>query len=164
MISPTTELPPTATPVTLSGIDAALRAAWSADTCSPDDLERTPWSAENPAWGHCDITALLVHDLFGGVLLCGDVRSSAGEQQGHHWWNRLPSGLELDLTREQFILGQQISTPRTVIRPPGPLRRQAEYELLWRRFGAAAGLVLSDDGEAGEATSASDSHSADERP
>ncbi|MEV0319402.1 hypothetical protein [Streptomyces sp. NPDC050659] len=125
--------------MTLTGIDAALRAAWSADTCSPDDQERSPWTAANPAWGHCDITALIVHDLFGGELLCGEVWSAQGEQQNYHWWNRLPSGLELDLTREQFLHDQRISAPRTVIRPPGPLpRRQSEYELLRLRFEAAA--------------------------
>ncbi|WP_456114964.1 YunG family protein [Streptantibioticus cattleyicolor] len=62
------------TPWTLTAIERALRASWAADTCSPDDLARAPWSPGNPAWGHCDITALLVNDLLGGDLVCGEVR------------------------------------------------------------------------------------------
>lgn len=131
-----------ANPLTLTGVDAALRAAWSADTCSPDDADRTPWTADNPALGQCDITAILVHDMFGGELLVGEVWSTDGEQQGFHWWNRLPSGLELDLTREQFLLGQRITAPRAVERPPGRLpRRHAEYELLRQRFTEAVSLA-----------------------
>ena len=79
--------------------------SWAADTCSPDDLERAGWSAENPAWGQCDVTALIVNDLFGGDLMLGEVHC-AGEQHGYHWWNRLGDGSEIDLTREQFRLGQ----------------------------------------------------------
>ncbi|MEU6766970.1 hypothetical protein ABZ916_31265 [Streptomyces sp. NPDC046853] len=124
-----------AQPLTLTGLSAALRAAWSADTCSPDDVARAPWTAENPAWGHCDVTAILVHEIFGGELLVGEVWSAEGEQQGFHWWNRLASGVELDLTHEQFRLGQRVTAPRSVERPPGRLpRRQEEYELLRQRF------------------------------
>ncbi|MGW5098661.1 YunG family protein [Streptomyces nodosus] len=117
----------------LLDIDKALRASWSADTCSPDDLDRAPWQPDNPSWGHCDITALIVNDLFGGDLVVGEVHCD-GEQQGFHWWNRLPSGVELDLTYEQFTRGQTVSAGRVVERPPGPLpRRWEEYLLLRER-------------------------------
>lgn len=130
-------------PLTLTSLDAALRTAWSADTCSPDDAARAPWTTGNPAWGQCDITAIVVHDMFGGELLVGEVWSADGEQQGHHWWNRLASGVELDLTREQFLQGQRVTAPRSVERPLGQLpRRQAEYELLRQRFSEAAALEL----------------------
>ncbi|MFG1928822.1 hypothetical protein [Cryptosporangium sp. NPDC048952] len=52
-------------PWNLLTLDSALRASWAADTCSPNDLERAGWQPENPAWGHCDITALIVNDIFG---------------------------------------------------------------------------------------------------
>ncbi|MFE0042650.1 YunG family protein [Streptomyces albireticuli] len=120
------------TPWNLLDLDRALRASWAADTCSPDDLARAGWEPGNPAWGHCDITALIVHDIFGGDLVVGEVRLD-GNQQGFHWWNRLPSGVELDLTREQFQCGQTITADRVVERPPGPLRRWDEYLLLRRR-------------------------------
>ncbi|HEU5426758.1 MAG TPA: hypothetical protein VFU74_07790 [Actinocrinis sp.] len=118
-------------PWSLAGIDQALRASWAADTCSPDDLARAGWNPGNPAWGHCDITALIVNDVFGGDLVVGEVHHE-GTQRGFHWWNRLPSGVELDLTREQFREGEIVSAARAVARPPGPLPRRWEAYLLLR--------------------------------
>ncbi|MGY0491991.1 YunG family protein [Streptomyces sp. WG-D5] len=118
----------------LLDLDAALRSAWSADTTSPDGAHR--WSPKNPAWGQCDITALVVNDLFGGDLMCGEVYLTDGTQEGYHWWNRLPSGIELDLTREQFRLGERVTNARVVVRPPGPLKRRwEEYLILRERVG-----------------------------
>ncbi|MFF8628286.1 YunG family protein [Streptomyces werraensis] len=119
-------------PWSLPDLDRAFRSCWAADTCSPDDLP--DWRPDNPSVGHCDITTLVVNDLFGGDLLVADVRRD-GSPHGHHWWNRLPNGIELDLTRDQFRGGETLSPPRTVTRPPGPLpRRHPEYELLRRRL------------------------------
>lgn len=128
------------TPWNLLVLDKALRACWAADTCSPDDLDRAGWQTENPAWGQCDITALVVNDIFGGDLMVGDVHLD-GEQHGFHWWNRLSSGVELDLTREQFRLGQTVTVGRVVKRPPGPLRRYKEYFLLRERLSAHLGRL-----------------------
>jgi hypothetical protein len=116
----------------LLAIDEALRLSWAPDTCSPDDLDRCGWQPDNPAWGHCDITALIVNDIFGGDLVVGKVYHLE-KQQGFHWWNRLPSGVELDLTREQFQQGQTITEARIVVRPPGPLPRRWEGYLLLRQ-------------------------------
>lgn len=113
----------------LLDLDRALRASWAADTCSPDDQDK--WQPDNPAWGHCDISSLLVHDLFGGDLMVGEVRL-AGEQHGFHWWNALPSGMQLDVTLEQFRRGQRVTAARVVSRPPGPLPRRWEDYLLLR--------------------------------
>jgi hypothetical protein len=119
------------TPWNLLDLDKALRASWAADTCSPDD--QAAWQPLNPARGHCDITALIVHDLLGGDLMLGEVYLN-GDQHGFHWWNRLPSGVELDLTLEQFQQGQSVTAARVVERPPGPLpRRWDEYLLLRER-------------------------------
>jgi hypothetical protein len=127
------------TPWTLTSIAEALRAAWAADTCSPDDIARSGWDPDNPAWGHCDITALIINDMFGGDLVLGEVYSD-GQQHGYHWWNRLSSGLEIDMTREQFRLGQIITAPRSVKRPQGRLpRRWDEYLLLRERLAAHLG-------------------------
>jgi hypothetical protein len=128
-------------PWTLAGIEDALRASWAADTCSPDDLDRAGWQADNPAWGHCDITALLVHDLLGGDLVVGEVHLD-DERNGWHWWNRLPGGVEIDLTREQFRRGQAIAGARMVRRPAGlPTRRCREYLLLRERVAARLGSL-----------------------
>ncbi|MEU7184725.1 hypothetical protein [Streptomyces sp. NPDC045470] len=132
-------------PLTLTDITQAVRSSWAADTCSADDLARSPWTTENPAWGHCDITALVVHDFFGGELLVGEVHLD-GEQHGYHWWNRLSSDIEIDLTHEQFKRGQVVSGSRAVQRPVGrPPRRGDEYELLrdrvWRTLGRTPAQV-----------------------
>ncbi|GAA1893728.1 alpha/beta fold hydrolase [Streptantibioticus ferralitis] len=130
------------TPWTLTHIQRALQASWAADTCSADDVARAPWRPANPAWGHCDITALVVNDLFGGDLVLGQVRLG-DEGRGHHWWNRLPGGVEVDLTREQFRLGETVVGGRIVTRPPGPLaRRRQEYLLLRRRLAQQLGSTL----------------------
>ena len=126
-------------PWTLHDIERALRASWAADTCSPDDLERAGWHPGNPAWGHCDITALLLNDLFGGDLVVGEVHAG-GTRQGFHWWNRLAGGVEIDLTREQFRDGQVIVAPKVVARPAGrPRRRYREYLLLRERVATHLG-------------------------
>lgn len=99
------------TALTLAAIEAALEASWAADTCSPDDLERTGWSPANPARGQCDITALLLNDIFGGDLVVGEVFAGE-EQQGFHWWNRLESGVDIDLSRHSFGRGSESLRPR----------------------------------------------------
>jgi hypothetical protein len=119
--------------LSMAEIDAAVRGSWAADTCSADDAARAPWTTDNPAWGQCDVTALVLHDLLGGSLMVGEVHLH-GEQHGYHWWNRLESGVEIDLTREQFQDGQVVTAGRIVTRPPGPpRRRQREYDLLRHR-------------------------------
>ncbi|WP_031511078.1 YunG family protein [Streptomyces megasporus] len=131
--------PNSSAPWSLLGLDRALRSSWAADTCSPSDITRIEWTPENPAWGHCDITSLIVNDLLGGDLVVGEVFCD-GRQEGHHWWNRLPSGIELDLTREQFIRGETVTGGRIVERPPGRLpRRWDEYLLLRRRVAERLG-------------------------
>jgi hypothetical protein len=63
-----------------------------------------------------------------------------GAQRGYHWWNKLASGIELDLTREQFQRGETLSNVQVKQRPPGPLpRRWAEYLLLRERVSAILG-------------------------
>jgi hypothetical protein len=69
-----------------------LPRAWSAGTSA----EPTNWTPGNAAWGQCAVTALVVQDALGGVLVRADVDGVA------HYWNRLDDGREVDLTREQF--------------------------------------------------------------
>ncbi|WP_412077291.1 alpha/beta fold hydrolase [Streptomyces xanthophaeus] len=140
----------TTTPWTLADIEAAIRAGWSADTCEPADISRIAWTAENPAWGQCDITAVVVQDIVGGELVLGEVFLD-GRQEGYHWWNLLPGGIRIDLTREQFRRGETVTPGRVVKRPPGRLpRRWEEYQLLRRRvidkLGPLPGVVVTDDG------------------
>ncbi len=112
-----------------------LRAAWGPDTCDPHDLEN--WRPDNPARGQCGVTALVVHDLLGGDLVLGEVHVG-GVKVGHHYWNRLPDGTEVDFTAEQFHPGEVVSGGRVQHRPPdAPRRCREQYALLRRRVLAA---------------------------
>jgi hypothetical protein len=80
-----------ATSVPTEGLARVIRAAWSAKSSSGDD-----WSPARPSVGQCAVTALVVQDYLGGELLQSHVQGIS------HYWNRLPDGTEVDLTRDQF--------------------------------------------------------------
>ena len=75
----------------------------------------------------------MVQDLLGGELLMAEVLHADGSRQGVHYWNRFAE-VELDLTREQFIDGEQIQAPQVVARPPDTSqgRLAAQYAALRR--------------------------------
>ena len=97
---------------TLAEIEKAIRASWGLDTAEEDD----GWTPENPSRGQCDITSLVVHDIFGGEILAAGVFRH-GERVESHMWNRLPGGLEVDLTHDQFRNGEVIGEPSVRTRP-----------------------------------------------
>lgn len=66
----------------------ALSKSWSLDTAPQ-------WTVENPAAGQCNVTALLVRDLFGGELL------KTRLPEGDHFYNRI-AGRRYDFTESQF--------------------------------------------------------------
>jgi hypothetical protein len=76
----------------INALREALEQAWSADT----SFDPSRWSGENPAWGQCAVTALIIQDHFGGELLHAEIGGIS------HFWNRMPTGQELDFTRHQF--------------------------------------------------------------
>ncbi|RBY84230.1 hypothetical protein [Blastococcus sp. TF02A-26] len=115
---------------TLATVTAAVRAAWSRETC--DEVDLADWTPGNPARGQCGVTALTVQDLLGGDLLLAEVLHPDGSRQGVHWWNRLPDGREVDLTSEQFAPHEVVQQPRVVPRPPGPPRRGAAQYAAFR--------------------------------
>ena len=123
----------------MEDVERAVRAAWGVDVCEdPADVPR--WSPSNPARGQCGPTALVVHDLLGGDLVVAEVRHADGSPQGYHWWNVLPDGREVDLTREQFTEGEVVGRPRVLARPAGPMKRgEAEYLRLRARVLTALG-------------------------
>ncbi|MDF0495938.1 MULTISPECIES: hypothetical protein [Bradyrhizobium] len=69
-------------------VQSALRRAWSLSTASQ-------WTASNPAAGQCNVTSLLVHELFGGDLLKTPLPA------GDHFYNRI-GGERYDFTACQF--------------------------------------------------------------
>ena len=115
---------------TLDDVAAAVRSAWCRATC--DDSDVAGWTPATPARGQCGATALTLHDLFGGDLLLAEVLLPDGSRQGWHWWNRLPGGEEVDLTRGQFAPHETVQPPRVVVRPPGLPRYDAEQYLRLR--------------------------------
>lgn len=111
----------------LAEITAALRESWSYETCDPQD--QLEWTPDNPARGQCGVTALVLSDLLGGVLLFAEVFED-GVRTGYHYWNRLPTGEDVDLTREQFRPGETLTDPVEVQpQPPGPIHADA-YAIL----------------------------------
>jgi hypothetical protein len=129
---------------TLVQLEQAIRQSWGPDTVDPDD----GWSADNPARGHCDVTSLVVHDLVGGELMASDVFLD-GDRIMAHMWNRLPSGIEVDLTREQFQNGEVLGEPTVRQRPPASVmadtahprhHRYQSYLLLADRVRTRLGL------------------------
>jgi hypothetical protein len=57
------------------------------------------WSPLNPACGQCAATALVVNDIFGGQIIKVKVRNYHNET---HYYNVLPTGEAIDLTKEQY--------------------------------------------------------------
>jgi hypothetical protein len=66
----------------------ALRMSWSLASARQ-------WTAENPAAGQCNVTALLIYQLFGGELL------KTSLPDGDHFYNRI-GGCRYDFTDSQF--------------------------------------------------------------
>jgi hypothetical protein len=121
--------------VSIESLQPVLRAAWGPDTCDPD--ARAEWRADNPSRNQCGTTALVVQDLLGGDLILAEVHVD-GAKVGHHYWNRLPGGLDVDFTAGQFRAEEVVVGGKVVVRPPdGPRRCVDEYELLRRRVFAA---------------------------
>ena len=81
--------------ITLEDLKNALEKSWSRETSSDPNT----WTPENPAWGQCAVTTCLVQDYFGGNL----IREAVNEPGvSSHYWNQLPDGTEIDLTKDQF--------------------------------------------------------------
>jgi hypothetical protein len=129
---------------TLAQLEEAIRRSWGPDTVDPDD----GWAEDNPAQGHCDVTALVVNDLVGGEFAAADVYLG-GQRIMAHMWNRLPSGIEIDLTREQFTRGETLGPARFTQRPPDSVladpvhhryHRYEQYLVLAERVRAQLGL------------------------
>lgn len=109
----------------MTGMRTLFELVWSADTSAADD-----WSPDNPAKGQCAVTALVLQDRLGGVLL------RAVNEGVSHYWNRLPDGFEVDMTRDQFTTwepGEIVERDRDyVLSFPDTAAR---YALLCERLG-----------------------------
>ena len=127
-------------------LEDAIRAGWCRWTSDP--VDQPAWTETNPASGQCASTALVVQDRLGGELLIADVHEADGSRQGVHYWNRLPGGREVDLTREQFRRGEVVGEPEVIERPADVTRGRlaGQYHLLAARvarLGEPAGAAVS---------------------
>jgi hypothetical protein len=120
-------------PSTLANLEHAIRASWSAETSD----RPSEWTEANPAFQQCDVTARVVRDYLGGEILAAGVVLE-GRRVDMHAWNRLPSGLELDLSREQFLQGERFETPEVLTEFVGASVDE-RYELLAARVRAKLG-------------------------
>ena len=133
VFSPLPAAPGAVSAFTLAGLEAAIRQSWSSETSADPD----EWSPENPSRGQCDVTAMLVRSYLGGEILVANVLHE-GRRVERHAWNRLPSGLTIDLTRDQFKRGELLGDP-TVDEPLGLGNARERQSLLAERVEKALG-------------------------
>lgn len=75
---------------------AVLEQCWTKETTYPPCQKE--WVPNDPSYGQCAITDMLVYDMFGGSI--HKIKVGGG---GTHYFNML-NGRYVDLTREQFDL------------------------------------------------------------
>lgn len=86
----------------ISELEKAVKQAWGKETSSDPDN----WSIENPAWGQCAVTSLVINDYLGGKLVWAEAVMPDGKKISHYFNNI--NNIEYDLTRCQFPEGTQI--------------------------------------------------------
>lgn len=102
----------------------SFEKSWSAESSFLPEQ----WNTNNPARGQCAVTALVVQDYLGGEIIKCDVTVD----DDSHFYNKLPDGEIVDLTRIQFTDGAKFENKKNVGREkilshPGT---QARYEIL----------------------------------
>ncbi|MBI5355966.1 MAG: hypothetical protein HZB68_05930 [Candidatus Aenigmarchaeota archaeon] len=106
----------------------ALRMSWSKET----SYYGKDWDEENPSYGQCAVTALVVQDYLGGEILRGET-----DGYGPHFWN-VVDGKEVDYTRGQFPKGTKITGGKKANR-----KRILSYNSVKRRYKALRDSVKS---------------------
>ena len=76
----------------LKDLEIILKKSWSKET----SYHSKKWTSKNPAFGQCAITSLIIQDFFDGKILETVIGGVS------HYWNKLPNGKEVDLTKTQF--------------------------------------------------------------
>jgi hypothetical protein len=105
-----------------------LRKSWS-------PASARQWTTENPAAGQCNVTALLVHELFGGELL------KTYLPEGDHFYNRI-SGQRYDFTESQFarpITYSDLPTTRSEAERGATTAELAALRAAFQRHSASSG-------------------------
>ena len=94
----------------ISVLKKAIQTSWNKETSS--DPEK--WSCDNPAWGQCAVTALIVNDYLGGDIVWAEAKITDGRGISHYF--NYANRKEIDLTRIQF--------PERTIIPAGVDKRK----------------------------------------
>jgi hypothetical protein len=88
------------------------------------------WNKDNPLLGHCRVVSAVIYAIFGGSIKWARIN-----ERTTHYWNVLPSGKELDLTKGQFTNsviipeGTKVTIDETLA---GPTMKKT-YPLLLKR-------------------------------
>lgn len=87
-------------------LETAIEGSWDASTSADPDN----WDDDNPAYGQCAVTALVVQELMGGDIVWRDAviddpaeKDDYFDEDDHvsHYFNEI-DGETIDLTRQQF--------------------------------------------------------------
>jgi hypothetical protein len=112
-------------------IEKALRESWDKKTCFPP--VRDQWKQDLPELGQCAVTSLIIQEIYGGEIFFN--------KKINHFWNKLPTGEFIDLTRSQFKRPIKIKRFEQVDRDTILKSSEAKrfktanrYKLLKRRF------------------------------
>ena len=126
-------LPGTPMEITKDNLTQILKVVARRDTSANPE----GWAEESPLWGHCAVAALVAQDYFGGKLMRGSLEQvSKYSHARSHYWNRLPSGNEIDFTAGQYPditfreLYAEERSREHVLSHPDTVRR---YKLLSKR-------------------------------
>lgn len=101
----------------------AIESSWDKDTCYPP--MRKEYSKNNPAYGQCHCTTLVINDYLGGEILEYIFKDETG-----HYSNYI-NGAEIDFTRCQFSPDEVFPEPRIIQR--SNTKNTEEYFILKRR-------------------------------
>ena len=104
-----------------SKLELALKNSWDKETSS--DPEN--WTPDNPAWGQCAVTSLVINDYLGGDIVWASAVLPDGREISHYF-NKI-NGIEIDFTRIQF--------PKDTIIPKGTPKT--------KEFSSTRGYILS---------------------
>lgn len=82
--------------ITENELESALNKSWTRESSS--DPEN--WTPDNPAWGQCAVTSLVVNDYLGGEIVWANAVLPDGREISHYF-NKIDEKEE-DFTRLQF--------------------------------------------------------------
>jgi len=85
-----------------SNLESALMKSWIRETSS----DPSNWNEQNPSWGQCAVTSLVVNDYLGGEIIWANAKLPDGRDLSHYF-NKV-NGIEKDFTRKQFPAGTVI--------------------------------------------------------